>query len=122
MNVLVFILGGCSYGLIEILFRGYTHWSMVLTGGAIVLTLYLLLPDLLNMNLLLAAASGALIITTYEFFIGCLVNLWFKWEVWDYSNLPGNILGQICPQFTALWFCLCLAFFVIVKYNKSIFF
>ena len=122
MEVLVFIFGGMFYGLAEILYRGYTHWSMVLTGGAVLLTFYLLLPFLFNMNLLLAAGAGALIITLYEFSVGCIVNLWFKWGVWDYSNCPGNILGQICPQYTACWFALCLAFFSIVKYNKSIFF
>lgn len=24
--------------------------------------------------------------------------------VWDYSNQPGNVLGQICPVFGLLWF------------------
>ena len=24
--------------------------------------------------------------------------------VWDYSNQPGNVLGQICPAFGLLWF------------------
>ncbi len=28
---------------------------------------------------------------------------WLGWDVWDYSDLPGNFLGQICPQFAALW-------------------
>lgn len=42
IEVLIFILGGAAYGLLETLFRGYTHWTMVLTGGACVLTLYLL--------------------------------------------------------------------------------
>ena len=23
--------------------------------------------------------------------------------VWDYSHLPGNLWGQVCPQFAALW-------------------
>ena len=27
-----------------------------------------------------------------------------------YSNLPGNLWGQICPQFAAVWWALCLAF------------
>lgn len=27
-------------------------------------------------------------------------------DVVGYSNLPGNLLGQICPQFTVLWFFL----------------
>ena len=27
-----------------------------------------------------------------------IVNLAFGWNVWNYSGLPGNLLGQICPQ------------------------
>ena len=46
---------------------------------------------------------GAVGITALEFLTGCVVNLWFGWGVWDYSGLPGNIMGQICPQYMVLW-------------------
>ncbi|MGN0658229.1 MAG: hypothetical protein ACI4LA_01350 [Emergencia sp.] len=117
MEFIVFVLGGVFYGLTELLYRGYTHWTMVLTGGAIAATFYILLPFLMNMNVFSAALTGALIITMYEFAVGSIVNIWLGWEVWDYSSLPGNILGQICPRFTACWFVLCLAFFSLIKYN-----
>lgn len=52
---------------------------------------------------------GAGIITVLEFLTGCVVNLWLGWGVWDYSNKPGNILGQICPQFFLLWLPVSLA-------------
>ena len=65
--------------------------------------------------LILAAASGALIVTAYEFCVGMIVNVRLGWQVWDYSTLPGNIMGQICPVFTTAWFLLCLAFLGIVK-------
>lgn len=42
-------------------------------------------------------------ITFFEFLTGCIVNLGLGWNVWDYSNMPGNILGQICPQYSLLW-------------------
>lgn len=122
MELTIFILGGTFYGLTEFLYRGYTHWTMVLTGGAVLVTFYLLLPLLLSMNIFLAATVGALIITFYEFSMGCLVNLWMKWDVWDYSGRFGNILGQICPLYSLYWFLLCLAFFAVIKYNKSILF
>ena len=122
MEFIVFVLGGLTYGLIEIIYRGYTHWSMVLTGGAVIFTFYVLLPMLLNIPILISALAGAAIITIYEFSMGCIVNLWFQWNVWDYSHCPGNVLGQICPQFSFCWFLLCLAFFSFVKYNKDIFF
>lgn len=114
-GILIFILGGAAYGLLETLFRGYTHWTMVLTGGACVLTLYLLSGWLLSMNLVLSAMAGAVIITIYEFCVGVIVNLRLGWDVWDYSSLPGNILGQICPTFTLAWFMLCFAFLGCVK-------
>ena len=107
MEIAVFILGAGAYGTMELIFRGYTHWSMLLTGGACVLTIYYIQGWLFGLPVVLAALAGAFIITAYEFFVGVLVNLQFGWHVWDYSALPGNILGQICPAFTAVWFCVC---------------
>ena len=45
-------------------------------------------------------------ITTVEFVAGCIVNLRLHWQVWDYSSLPFNLLGQICPRFILMWFAL----------------
>lgn len=115
LEILVFVLGGFAYGMMEILFRGHTHWTMVITGGACVLTIYMLSGWLMSIPLIMAAATGALIVTTYEFFVGLIVNVRLGWQVWDYSALPGNIMGQICPVFTAAWFLLCLVFLGIVK-------
>ena len=115
IDFIVFSIGAAAYGLIEILFRGHTHWTMVLTGGACVLTLYYLSGWLLSMPLILSALAGAMIITCYEFFVGVMVNLKFNWHVWDYSSQPGNVLGQICPVFTGIWFTICFLFFGTVK-------
>lgn len=114
-EITVFILGGMAYGLMEVLFRGHTHWSMVITGGACVLTLYLIMDWTMNLPLVVAALAGAGIITFYEFCVGMPVNVSFGWHVWDYSSMPGNILGQICPLFTGLWFAMCLVFFGLVR-------
>ena len=40
--VLIYAAGGLLYGLIEILWRGWTHWSMVLCGGLCFLVMYLI--------------------------------------------------------------------------------
>lgn len=114
-EITVFILGGMAYGLMEVIFRGHTHWSMVITGGACVLTLYLIMDWTMNLPLVVAALAGAGIITFYEFCVGMLVNVSLGWHVWDYSSMPGNILGQICPLFTGLWFAMCLVFFGLVR-------
>ena len=114
-ELLVFVLGGTAYAMMEILFRGHTHWSMALTGGACVVTLYILLDWLNGQPLVMAALAGAVIVTVYEFAVGCIVNLRFGWAVWDYSDMEGNLLGQICPVFTAAWFALCFVFLGVVR-------
>ena len=109
-----------GYGALELLFRGYTHWTMMLTGGACLLTLYYLERPFHETPILIKAAGGALIITLYEFSVGLIVNLWYGWNVWNYSLLPGNILGQICPLFTLLWFLLCLTLAFVSKGLKKV--
>ena len=115
LEILVFILGGVAYAMIEVLFRGHTHWTMVLTGGACVLTMYMMSGWLLDIPLIASALTGALIITMYELAVGLIVNVRLGWSVWDYSDMPGNLLGQICPAFSAIWFLLCLIFLGIIK-------
>ena len=46
---------------------------------------------------------GAAGITILEFVTGCIVILRLGWGVWDYSGMPGNFLGQICPQYMLIW-------------------
>ena len=115
IEIAVFVLGAGAYGAMEILFRGYTHWTMLITGGACVLTMYYMQEWILSQPVVLGALAGAMIITTYEFFVGVLVNLKLSWNVWDYSAMPGNVLGQICPEFTAIWFCVSFIFFGLIR-------
>ncbi len=64
---------------------------------------FLLIGRLGKLRLPAAAqiGAGAGIITAVEFATGLLVNR--DYRVWDYRNRRGNILGQICPMFMALW-------------------
>ncbi len=52
----------------------------------------------LNFNFFKCIISGG-IITAVEFAFGCIFNLWLGLNVWDYSDVPYNVLGQICPKF-----------------------
>ena len=45
-------------------------------------------------------------ITFYEFIFGVILNIWLGLNIWDYSNLPFNILGQICIPFSTIWYFL----------------
>ena len=37
-----------------------------------------------------------------------IVNIILQWNVWDYSNVPFNVMGQICLPFSIIWFFLSL--------------
>ena len=109
---LVFIIGGLMYALIEISARGYTHWSMVLTGG-LCLTLMYEIDIKYNFSFWIKCLFGAIIITTFEFLVGVLVNLIMHWNVWDYSTLPLNVLGQICVPYFFIWYLVSILGFLI---------
>ncbi len=42
-------------------------------------------------------------VTAAELACGCVVNLWMGLGVWDYANMPLNLLGQVCLVYTLLW-------------------
>ena len=110
--ILLFGLGAFIYGAIEVIVRGYTQWTMALTGGA-VMALFMLINRSRDVNILLRCLLGALVITSLEFAVGAVVNLGLGWDVWDYSEKPFNIMGQICPLFTLGWFALSLPGFML---------
>lgn len=108
-HCVLFSFGGMLYTSIEMLSRGYSHWSMMVLGGVCFLLIGLLNEFIpWEMPLTVQMLIGSIIITTLEFLTGCIVNLWLGWNVWDYSDEWGNILGQICPKFTLYWFFLSL--------------
>jgi hypothetical protein len=109
-----FLLGGVGYGLIELMWRGRTHVSMVLTGGACLVAICAVNEKMRGKNIFLRAAVCAAAITAAEFAVGMVVNQYLSLGVWDYGDMPGNILGQICPLYSFLWFLLCvpICFFV----------
>ena len=113
--ILIFILGGFGYGLLEILFRGFTHWSMIITGGSALLILYLINRALPKTHIIIKALLGAFSITTIEFSVGIIVNKIFSFGVWDYTGTRGNILGIITPTFSICWFA--ISFIMIYLFN-----
>lgn len=101
------ILGGVVYVFIELLWRGYSHWSMFLLGGVCFIALGLI-NEIISWETPLTAQMfiGCAIITTLEFITGCIVNLWLGWDIWDYSELPCNLLGQISLKSSVGWYFL----------------
>ena len=113
--ILLFLIGGIGYGAIEIAFRGFTHWSMILTGGAAFLSLYLINSAFTDTSIFIKALLGMLVITALEFTVGIVVNKIFALSVWDYSNVPGNFMGQISLPFSACWYGISIIAFLIFE-------
>ena len=113
-------VGGVIYVALELAWRGRSHWTMFILGGVCFAALGLINEVFpWDMPLWWQIVIGACLITALEFMTGCVVNLWLGWTVWDYSSLPGNILGQICPQYCLLWLPVSLAAVLVVERRTS---
>ena len=87
------MLGGVGYGLLELIWRGRTHFSMVLTGGACLVAICAVNEKMKKRNIFLRAAVCAAAITAAEFAVGVVVNRWLDMSVWDYGGMPGNLMA-----------------------------
>ena len=118
-HVALVLTGGCIYYAIEILWRGYSHWSMFLLGGFCFLCIGLINEFFTwEIKIWKQAIYGTALITVLEFFSGCIINIWLGWNVWDYSNVPFNVLGQICLPYIILWFPLTIVGIVLDDYLR----
>jgi uncharacterized membrane protein len=113
------VAGGSAYCFIEIIGRGYSHISMFLLGGICFFCIGLLNQKIsYDMPLWKQMVLGGGIITTLEFITGCIVNIWLNLNVWDYSDMPFNVLGQICLPFSLLWVLLSLVAIILDDYLR----
>ena len=119
----LFFVGATIYVIIEKLYRGYSHWTMFLLGGICFIALGLINEVIpWDMSLLLQMFIGGAIITVLELITGCVVNLWLGWNVWDYSELPFNLWGQISLFSSIVWVGLSLVGIVLDDYIRWKFF
>ena len=102
--LVTFAAGGVGYCALETLWRGRTHPSMALCGGTVLAVFTKLVRR--GGSRLGLCFRGCALITGCELLCGLVFNR--DRQVWDYSRLPGNFRGQICPLFSALWFLLCI--------------
>lgn len=119
----LFVIGALIYMLIEILFRGHTHWTMGIVGG-----LCFVIIGLLNegynweMPFWKQCLIGACVITALEFVSGIVLNVILGLGIWDYSGMPFNLFGQICLPFSIAWFFLSGVAVVLDDYIRYWFF
>ena len=101
-----FLTGLVAYPVIEILYRGWTHWTMSILGGFCFMAAYLIYVGLEHRPLWLRAIVCGLVVTELEFITGMIVNRLLHWNVWDYGARWGNVAGQVCPLFSFFWILL----------------
>lgn len=101
--------GGCLYYIFEVIFRGFSHWTMFVLGGLCFLFFYIQ-GRLLNWQepLWRQVVRCIIFVTAMEFITGIIVNKWLNLGVWDYTGLPFAVFGQICLPFMIIFSGLCL--------------
>lgn len=121
--LVLFGIGGLLYVLVEIIWRGHSHVSMLFAGG-----FCFVIIGCLNewfsweLGFVWQSLIGAVVITTIEFIFGLVVNVWLGLNVWDYSSQPFNILGQVCLSFSATWIVISAVVIVMDDYLRYLFF
>ncbi len=89
--------------MIEILWRGHSHWSMFLVGGTCFHLIGTIGTRLRRHGAFVIGAACSAAVTVIEYISGCLFNRRLKLNVWDYSKMPANLHGQVCLLYSVLW-------------------
>lgn len=117
LSMLLWFWGGTVYFLLEVAWKTATgkpemiSWTMLVLAGLLTIPVERCGEQLpWGVPLWLQALACAALVNAAELAAGLILNVWLGLGVWDYSDLPGNFIGQICPQFAAVWFGLCLVF------------
>ena len=103
IRLMLFSIGAVGYGLVEIIWRGYTHWSMLGAGGICFVFFAKIGEKMKNTSLFIKALIGSGFVTLIELLFGIIFNVLLKKNVWDYSKMPFNIGGQICALYSFFW-------------------
>lgn len=110
-------LGGILYYSFEMIFRGFSHWTMFVLGG-ICMVFFAIQGRAVRWRdpLWKQVIRCTLFVTACEFITGLIVNKWLELGVWDYSDQPLHLFGQICLPFAIIFSGLCAAGIVLSGY------
>lgn len=107
-ELILAIIGGILYYMIEVVFRGHSHITMAILGS-ICFVCVGALNNYLPWDMLFwqQCFYGCIIITVLEGLSGLLLNVWLKLGIWDYSQVPFNFFFHQCSlPFCLIWFIL----------------
>jgi uncharacterized membrane protein len=71
-----------------------------------------------RISLISQMVLSAVIVTIIELIVGLIVNVGLGLNVWNYSNMPYNFMGQICLLYFNIWFVLSLAAILLDDYLR----
>ena len=115
--LLLWALGGSFYYAFEVFFRGFSHWSMFVLGG-----FCLIFCDQQGIwthwsaPLWKQVVWCVIFVVSGEFITGIIVNKIMHWNVWDYTGMPFQFMGQICLPFAVIFSGLCVAGIIMSGY------
>ena len=110
-------IGGAIYYSFEIIFRGFSHWSMFVLGGICFVFFYIQGKMVHWQDSLVRQTLRCLVfVISSEFITGIIVNKWLGLNVWDYSKLPFQLFGQICLPFAVIFSGLCAVGIILSGY------
>ena len=105
---ILWVLGGTFYYTFELLFRGFSHPSMFILGG-ICMMFFAMQGRAVHWKdpIWKQVIRCTIFVLAGEFITGLIVNKWLNLAVWDYSEQPFQLFGQICLPFALLFSVLC---------------
>lgn len=99
--------------------RGFLNGPLCpIYGFGAVIVLYCLTP--LKNNLFLLFIGSVVLTSALEWLTGFVLEKLFHERWWDYSDMPFNIGGYICPLFSIMWGFACL--FVVKLFHPTVLF
>ena len=109
-NTLIFFIGGILYFIIELLYRGHSHYTMVILGGLCFIIIGLLNENIFEWEMSVVGQMfiSSIIITLLELVFGYILNIRLNLQIWTYIDQPYNLYGQICLLYSVIWFYLSL--------------
>lgn len=125
-SILLWCFGGTLYFLLEIIYKTLTGHPERISWTMLILAIILCIPiercgaELpWKCPLIIQAFICSVLVIFSELIAGLILNIYFNLNIWDYSDLPFNFYGQICLQFSIIWYFLCLIFipiFDLIRY------
>ena len=103
----LFLSCGFIYYMIEILFRGWSHWSMFVLAGFLGVFCVDSVNNVLSFDCdyIVQILISTILCTIGEGISGIILNVWLQLNVWDYSKMTFGtfFFGQCNVIFCVAW-------------------